>query len=323
MLGPLLFLVYINDLEKGIKSSIKFFADDTSLFSTVRDPNLSAKELNDDLKMINEWAFQWKMSFNPDPNKPAEEIIFSRRYNRPIHPPLYLNNVEVKRVDTHKHIGFVLDSKLNFVDHITGKIKKARKGIGIIKYLSSYVPVHTLDQIYKMHVRSHLDFCDVIYHLPEIDSLFDCSYRLTRLMNQIERVQYQAALAITGTWQGTNTDKIYEELGWESLSNRRWFHRLVHFYKIQNNMAPEYLKNHIPPPNVHHMGTRSNNIPLIKSNRNYFKNSFFPDSISTWNLLDSTLKEKASLGSFKCGILDIIRPKKKSISDIHNPVGVK
>ena len=77
------------------------------------------------------------------------------------------------------------------------------------------------------------------------------------------------------------------------------------------------------PHNVHHMGTRSNNIPLIKSNRNYFKNSFFPKSISAWNILDSTLKEKEPLGSLKCGILDIIRPKKKSIFGIHDPVGVK
>ena len=98
------------------------------------------------------------------------------------------------------------------------KIPKARKGIGVIKYLSSYVPVKTLDQIYKMYVRPNLDFCDVIYHIPEIDSLFDSSSRLSYWMNRIESLQYQAALAVTGAWQGTNTDKIYEELGWESLS---------------------------------------------------------------------------------------------------------
>ena len=76
VLGPLLFLVYINGLEKGIKSPIKFFADDTSLFSTVYDQKISADELNHDLQLISQWAFQWKMSFNPDPTKPAEEIIF-------------------------------------------------------------------------------------------------------------------------------------------------------------------------------------------------------------------------------------------------------
>ena len=79
VLGPLLFLIYINDLEKGIKSSVKFFADDTSLFSIVTDPILSATELNHDLRLIEDWAFQWKMSFNPDPSKQAIEMLFSQK----------------------------------------------------------------------------------------------------------------------------------------------------------------------------------------------------------------------------------------------------
>ena len=163
----LFFLVYINDLEEGIKSSIKFFADDTSLFSIVRDPLISAEELNHDLKLINKWAFQWKMSFNPDPTKPAEEIIFSHKRDPLVHPPLFFNDIEVRQVNEHKHLGLTLDSKLTFGGHIKEKISKANKGVDVIKYLSCYVPVKTLDQIYKMYVRPHFDFCDVIYHIPE------------------------------------------------------------------------------------------------------------------------------------------------------------
>ena len=74
VLGPLLFLLYINDLEMGIKSKVKFFADDTSLFSIVSDPLQSATELNHDLKLIEKWAYQWKMSFDPDPTKQAVEV---------------------------------------------------------------------------------------------------------------------------------------------------------------------------------------------------------------------------------------------------------
>ena len=76
VLGPLLFLVYINDLEKNIKSNVKFFADDTMLYSVVSDPLISAADLNHDLELISQWAFQWKMAFNPDPNKQATEILF-------------------------------------------------------------------------------------------------------------------------------------------------------------------------------------------------------------------------------------------------------
>ena len=79
VLGPLLFLVYINDLEDGIRSNIKFFADDTSLFSIVNDPKVSARDLQHDLDLITKWAHQWKMSFNPDPTKQAVEILFSQK----------------------------------------------------------------------------------------------------------------------------------------------------------------------------------------------------------------------------------------------------
>ena len=156
VLGPLLFLIYINDLEKGIKSKIKFFADDTSLFSTVTDPTLTASELNYDLKLIEQWAYLWKMSFNPDPNKQAIEVRFSHNINSPTHPPLYFNNQEVCSAAHHKHLGLILDSKLTFAKHISQKISIARKGIGIIKYMSSYAPTKTLDQINKIFVRPRM-----------------------------------------------------------------------------------------------------------------------------------------------------------------------
>ena len=88
VLGPLLFLIYINDLEEGIKSQVKFFADDTSLFSIVTDPKVSATELNHDLTLIESWAQQWKMSFNPDPTKQAIQLFFSRKRSYEAHPPL-------------------------------------------------------------------------------------------------------------------------------------------------------------------------------------------------------------------------------------------
>ena len=79
ILGPLLFLIYINDLPDGLNLIAKLFADDTSLFSIVQDLNESAKYLNLDLSVISQWAYQWKMLFNPDPQKPAHEVIFSRK----------------------------------------------------------------------------------------------------------------------------------------------------------------------------------------------------------------------------------------------------
>ena len=90
ILGPLLFLIYIKDLLKGLSSNTKLFADDTPLFSVIHDSSTTRNGLNDDLVKINNWAYLWKMSFNPDPNKPAQEVIFSRKTNRINKPPLTL-----------------------------------------------------------------------------------------------------------------------------------------------------------------------------------------------------------------------------------------
>ena len=100
ILGPLLLLIYINDLAENLSSNPKLFADDTSLFSVLRDLYTSAIEINDDLKKIEAWAHQWKMSFNLDPSKQAQEVIFSRKRNKPHHPDFIFNGNSVKKVLT-------------------------------------------------------------------------------------------------------------------------------------------------------------------------------------------------------------------------------
>ena len=83
VLGPLFFLIYINNIPEGLNSEVKLFADDTSLFSIINCVNTSALTLNSDLLKIQDWAYQWKMSVNPDRAKQAKEIIFSRKKTQP------------------------------------------------------------------------------------------------------------------------------------------------------------------------------------------------------------------------------------------------
>ena len=96
-----------------------------------------------------------------------------------------------------------------------------------------FLPRKTLDQMYKPLVRSHLDYCDIIYHIPSVQTQFGVT--LTNLMKKAERIQHQAALAVAGAWQGSSRSKLYEELGWESLSERRWCRRILQIHKIVSN----------------------------------------------------------------------------------------
>ena len=101
--------------------------------------------------------------------------------------------------------------------------------------------------MYKALVRSHLDYCDVIYHISSITYQPPLGRTLSSLMEKVERVQYQAALAITGAWQDSSRSKIYDELGWETLSDRRKCRRVLQIFKIINNNTLSYLNEKLPP----------------------------------------------------------------------------
>ena len=175
-----------------------------------------------------------------------------------------------------------------------------------------------------MFILPHLDYGDVIYHKPNNINILDSSISLNTLMERIEKVQYHACLAITGCWKGTSRAKIYEELGLESLNDRRWSHRLFLLYKIHNKMTPSYLYDNLPVQN--RTFSRRNNGHLYreyKCKSSKYRNSFFPDVIKSWNNIGSDFAEANSLDNFKNNIFKLIRPKLKSTFDIHDHNGLK
>ena len=122
------------------------------------------------------------------------------------------------------------------------KCPRQKKNIGILKHLNNYLPLRTLSQMYKALVRSHLDYCDIIYHMPPIVHQPPLGISLHILMEKVEKIEYQAALDITGAWKGSSRVQIYEELGWESLSDRRKCNRVLQFQKVVNEKAPSCLR---------------------------------------------------------------------------------
>ena len=264
ILGPLLFLIYINDLPDELKTNAKLFADDTSLFSIVKDENESANDPNYDLSQISKWAFDWKMLFNPDPSKPAQEVLFSRKKKTQSHPEISLNNIPVELSSYQKHLGLILDEKLNFKQHIDNAISKINKGIAVIKRLRYSLPRKSLITIYKAFLPPLIDYGDIIYDPPQNESFCEI----------LESVLYKVALAIKGAIKASSCEKIYQELGFESLKTRRWYKRLSCMFNIMNDKAPYYLKNIIPKC---HQSTRLRNNRLLTFHcrTECFKNSFF------------------------------------------------
>ena len=175
------------------------------------------------------------------------------------------------------------------------------------------MPRLSLLTIYKTFKRSRLDYADIIY-----DQAYNSTFH-----DKLESSQFNAGLAITGAIRGTSSEKIYQELGLESLKSRRWFRKTCHLYKIFNEKSPSYIFNLVPNFNRVHNTRFNYNIPPIKVRHDCFKNSFYPSLISEWNKLSFNIRDSASLNTFKKKLLNFIKPCANSICHIYNPFGIK
>ena len=113
------------------------------------------------------------MSFNPDPTKMAQKILFSRKKFKVIHPSLIFNGKDVSRSESHKHLGLVFDPKLNFDMHLKWKFSILNNGIALLRKLRHSIPRKLLLSIYKTFLRPHLDYSDVIYNKPHNEKFTD------------------------------------------------------------------------------------------------------------------------------------------------------
>ena len=204
------------------------------------------------------------MILYPDLSKQVQEEIFSRKIKNLLHPTLLFNNISLSNSLFQKHLDLTLDIKLNFSEHKESITKKSSKTIGLLRKFQQILPRSSLLTIYKAFIRSQSDYADIIY-----DEAYNSAFH-----DKLESIQYNTCLAITGGVRETSTEKIYQELGLESLKSRRWFRKLCHFYKIFNEKSPSYLFKLIPNFNRVHNTRFSYNIPPIKVRHDYFKTSF-------------------------------------------------
>ena len=216
------------------------------------------------MKRNSEWAYQWKMMFNPDLTKQVQEVIFSRKTAKHFHLQVFFNEVPVERSVFLKHLGLHLDQKLEFSEHINEKISKGQKGV--IKKLYNILPGNALLTIYKAVVRTHYgNYGDIVYGQPNNQSS----------SNKIEAVWYNAAFDITNAIKGTSRTKLYKELGIEFSSIRR----LCTFYKIKTQHAPKCLYKLIPLKNNTYDTRPTHSVGTYFCRTNAFKNSFSPYTI--------------------------------------------
>ena len=288
ILGPLMFLVYINDIVSEVSANIRLFADDTSLYIIVDHPQRAADILQDDISKISDWANSWLVTFNP---QKTESLLISRKTNKPHHPTLFMLNESIAEVDSHKHLGIFLSSDGSWHDHINYIKNKAWQRINIMRKLKHNLDRKSLEIIYTSFIRPILEYADVIWD--------NCSQYEKQ---ELEKIQHEAARIATGATKLVSIIELYKEIGWESLENRRYNHKLTLFYKMINSLTPSYLSSMVPPlvsDTTRYSLRNSNDIRIPSSRTQLFHDSYIPSVVEEWNKLPMHIRNSPSVESFK------------------------
>ena len=295
-LGPLLFIIYINDIVEGIESDILIFADDCSLLASGKDPTETVEQINRDLERISSWASTWKVTFN---SKKSKDMIFSNKMLNNS-PPLLFNNNVIDRVNAHRHLGVYLTSNLDWSMQINDVCLRANRKLSVLKSIR-YLKRNTLDMLYKITVRSVID-----YALP----IYANNLKLTDLA-RLDRLQYKAGKLVCGALHYTNREKLNNELGWENFQTRIKFLGLSLFQKIHRHETRPLIRNCMSSIDYEKKY-------LTRSKVGYtpypyfgekFKNSFFPYMTNLWNKLN-VCTQAMQLSDFKEQIKMELKPRR-------------
>ena len=190
-----------------------------------------------------------------------QQVIFSRKRTKANHPVFFFNGNNLVQIEFHKHLGMLLDSKLSLLNHFKNVFEKTNKKLGLFRKLQLVLARSSLLIIYKLFLRPHLDYGDIIYNQ---------GYNTT-FHQKMEAVQYNAGLAITGAIKVSSKEKLYLELSLETLLTKRMFKKLCYFYKILKLKSLSYLHKLVPVPLRSYRTRQCDKILLNNVKHNFFQ----------------------------------------------------
>jgi len=156
VLGPILFVIFINDLPETVKTTVKIFADDTKLFHCTKTAQ-QQQQLQDDLNKLTQWSEEWQLLFNENKCK----VMHLGRNNQ--HKEYKMNKTTLEAVNEEKDLGVIIDNKLLFHNHVATAVNKASRLLGLIKGTFTCLDENTIPHLYKALVRPHLEYGNVIW----------------------------------------------------------------------------------------------------------------------------------------------------------------
>lgn len=299
ILGPLLFILYINDLELSIKCcNFHIFADDTILFIAGENLDQLIFALNEEMKSVEEWLKTNKLKINSKKTKlmiVSSSYKYLEDYRKGI--KVKVENTEIELVDHHKYLGFVIDSQLTCKEHIDYIAKKIARKLGVLNRCGRYLSWSTKMTVFNSIVLPHFYYSATIIYLASKSDV----ERLQKLQNWAMRI-------MLGCTRYTKIVDMLKTMQWLNVGDFAKLQSMIFVHKIKLKILPEYLQESLTTfEQTHHYETRNKqNFILPHINKSSTQKSIFFKGLVDYNKLPNDLKEIENINNFKIKLRKIM-----------------
>lgn len=261
------------------------FADDNMMYLITNDIKEGEKQMNKDLSNFEKWLSEMKLKANVEKTK---FMIINEKKKENI--KLRINNEEIKRTNSMKYLGVIIDEKLEFKEHFDYICKQMAKKVGFLGRISKKLAIETKIIIYKTIIAPHLDYCATILYLMNDEQI-----------NKLQKIQNKAMRIILRMNRYTSRKWMLETLQWQSVRQRITFNTLTMIHKINNDLTPKYLKRNLKKVNESSTyNTRNKNefrLPMYKKTKS--QNNLFYKGVKQYNELGQEIKNEKRIKLFK------------------------
>ena len=291
VLGPALFLFYINDLQSRLTSKVRLFADDTIVYLTITNGN-DSNILQEDLNKLGQWEKEWCMQFHPDKCNVLTVTNKTRQFNS----SYQLHGHTLEAVTSAKYLGLTFTNKLQWDQHISNITNKASKTLGFLRRNLKIPSIRIKEQAYQTLVRPLVEYASTVWD----------PYTKTDI-DKIEAVQRRAARYVISNFHNrSSVSNMLLRLKWKPLAKRRKDARLMMMYKIDRELVAIRKENRLIPPNRFSRNAHSRSFQLQACRIDSRKMSFFPRTVRDWNALPPDIVELDTPEAFKARIVSLV-----------------
>jgi hypothetical protein len=288
VLGPLLFLTFINDLPTGIASKLRLFADDCLMYRTIANTS-DTTDLQQDLDRLHQWSSNWQMQFNTDK---CHLMRFTLRRNV-INAHYHLGDNQLTSVTDYPYLGLTFSCDMSWKKHIDKISTKANRMLGLIRRNLRNSSSKIRELAYMSLVRPHVEYCSTVW-----------SPHSKKEIGMVEAVQRRAARFVLQRYRRKDSvSAMLQALDWKTLEWRRAYASLILLYKILHSLVAinpsSYLSPMIPSSTRSYHALK---LSRITSRTQLHGSSFFPRTVKLWNTLPGTVLAAPSLETFRGGV---------------------